>query len=69
MVSNRGQAAAFRFIGIDREGLVSPSARMGNMIAATAKGAHIPLVKQVEGERGIWTPIIGCRQDGGCHAR
>ena len=53
MVLKSSQAAGFRFEGIDREGLVVATARMGYVIDAAAERATRPAIDQVEGERNI----------------
>ena len=48
-----GQAARFRFVAVDREGVIVASARMGNMIDAAAKRPAAPAVENVEGQRSV----------------
>ena len=53
VVLEAGEAAGLGFIGIDREGLVIASARMGDVIDAAAQRALAPAVDNVEGQRRL----------------
>src|SRR5437879_1412306 len=57
------EAAAFSFVGVDREGGVAAAARMRYVVSATAEAAFVPGVVEVEGERRMdangWVQTLG----------
>src|SRR5262245_48167854 len=53
MILEARQAARFRFVRVDREGLVVAPTGMGDVIDAAAERVAAPAVIDVEGERGV----------------
>ena len=49
-----GEAAAFGFEGVDREGVVITSAGVGNVVLATAQGTFVPCIDQIKNQRSLY---------------
>ncbi len=68
MIPEAADAAAFCFIGVDGERVVVAPAGVTDVVGTSADSAIIPAIHDVE-YQGACTPMVGCKAEGGFHAR